>query len=409
MLLPGRTARRDGARHAPTILASRRRKGARMPGSIRLFTIAGISIEVNVSWLIILVLLTWSLALEWFPAASPKQPAVVYWALGLLAALLLFASVLLHELAHSLVAKARRLPVKSITLFIFGGVSNIEREPQSPGVEFQMAFVGPLTSLFIGVVSVALARLLGSTSPLASAVFAYLGVTNLLLGIFNLIPGFPLDGGRVLRSILWRTTGNLRTATRWAALIGEGIAYLLILVGVWVFFGGDVVDGIWFGFIGWFLLQAARAENTQVMLEAVFKGVTVGQLMTPPQSGVQANLPLQQLVDAYMLPSGVRTLPVLRGDDFAGLITVESVRKVPRERWATTTVGDAMIALDSLHVAHPEENLNDVLPRMTERDVNQLPVVDASGHLVGMLSRDAVLRYVEIRRGLGMERKANAV
>ena len=379
-----------------------------MPGSFRLFTIAGINIEVNISWLVILVLLTWSLAINWFPAASPNQPSAIYWALGLLAALLLFASVLVHELAHSLVANARGLPVKSITLFIFGGVSNIEREPQSPGVEFQMAFVGPVTSLLIGVVSLGLAWLIGNNSPLASATFGYLGAANLLLGVFNLIPGFPLDGGRVLRSILWRTTGNLRTATRWAAFVGQCIAYLIILIGIWVFFGGDVIDGIWFGFIGWFLLQAAQAENSQVMLESVFKGVTVGQLMSPPQSGVQADLSLQQLVDAYMLPSGARTVPVLRGEDFVGLITVENVRQVPRERWATMTAGDAMIALDRLHTAHPTENLNDVLPRMTGRDVNQLPVVDASGHLVGMLSRDAILRYVDIRRGLGVDRKAEA-
>ena len=377
-----------------------------MPGSFRLFNIAGINIEVNISWLIILVLLTWSLALTWLPAAAPNQPQAVYWVLGLLAAILLFSSVLLHELAHSLVAKARGLPVNSITLFIFGGVSDLEREPQSPGVEFEMAFVGPVTSLLIGFVSLAVVGLIGNTSPLAAATLGYLGAANLLLGVFNLIPGFPLDGGRVLRSILWRTTGNLRTATRWAPFIGECLAYLLIFLGIWVLFGGDVIDGIWFVFIGWFLLQAAQAENTQVVLQTIFNGVTVAKLMAPPPSSVQADLPLQQLVDAYMLPSGARTVPVLGGDEFAGLITVENVRQVPREHWVATTVGDAMITPDRLHVAHPDESLNDVLPRMTGRDVNQLPVIDATGRLVGMLSRDAVLRYVEVRRGLGIERKA---
>ena len=374
-----------------------------MPGSFRIFKIAGISIEINLSWLIILVLLTSSLALDWFPSAAPAYPILTYWTLGLFAALLLFASVLVHELAHSLVARARGLPVKSITLFIFGGVSDIERQPQSPGVEFQMAFAGPLTSLIIGGVTLGGALLVGDTVPLASATLFYLGVTNLLLGGFNLIPGFPLDGGRVLRSIIWKATGSLRTATRWAARAGQVFAYLLILLGVWRFFSGDLVNGLWFGFIGWFLLQAAQAENTQVTLEAIFRGVTVGQLMTAAPSGAQGDTSVQQLVDGFVLPYGVRSIPVVRGDSFIGLITLEDIRRIPRERWPWTLAGEAMTPLNKLQIARPGENLNDALPRMAGRDVNQLPVVDEAGRLVGMLSRDAIMRYVEIRRGLGLE------
>ncbi|HEV2457374.1 MAG TPA: site-2 protease family protein, partial [Ktedonobacterales bacterium] len=240
-----------------------------MPGSFRIARIAGIDIDANVSWLVIVVLLTFSLAVSWFPVTVRGQSTLTYWVLGFIAALLLFVSVLLHELAHSLVARARGLPVKSITLFIFGGVSNLEREPQSPGVEFQMAIVGPLTSIVIGVVAFVAGRLIGSNAILVAAVLGYLGFTNLLLGIFNLIPGFPLDGGRVLRSILWKVTGSLRRATRAAALVGQVIGYLLIFLGIFLFFGGDFVNGLWFGFIGWFLLQAAQAANSQVMLESV--------------------------------------------------------------------------------------------------------------------------------------------
>jgi Zn-dependent protease/CBS domain-containing protein len=372
-----------------------------MPGSIRIFKIAGIGIEVNISWLIILVLLTASLALDWFPNAAPRYPVLTYWLLGLLAALLLFASVLVHELSHSLVAKARGLPVKSITLFIFGGVSDIERQPQSPGVEFQMAFAGPLTSLIIGAISLGLWLLAGGV-PLAAATLLYLGVANLLLGVFNLIPGFPLDGGRVLRSAIWKATGSLRTATVWAARIGQGVAYLLILLGVWRFFSGDFINGLWFGFIGWFLLQAAQAENSQVALESLFKGVTVSQLMSPARGSVQGDMSLQQLVDGYVLPYGMRSLPVTRGDELIGLITLEDVRRVSREMWPFTPVHDAMTPLARLHIARPYESLNDALPRLAGRDVNQLPVVDETGRLVGMLNRDAIMRYVEIRRGLGM-------
>ncbi|HEU0027762.1 MAG TPA: site-2 protease family protein [Ktedonobacterales bacterium] len=373
-----------------------------MPGSIRIFKIAGIGIEINLSWLIILVLLTASLAVDWFPSAAPRYPVLVYWLLGLIAALLLFASVLVHELSHSLVAKARGLPVKSITLFIFGGVSDIEREPQSPGIEFQMAFAGPLTSLIIGAVSLALALLVGDTVPLATATLLYLGVANLLLGVFNLIPGFPLDGGRVLRSAIWKATGSLRAATVWAARVGQGFAYLLILFGVWRFFTGDIINGLWFGFIGWFLLQAAQAENTQVALESLFKGVTVSQLMTAAPAGAQGETSVQQLVDGYVLPYGLRSIPVMRGNAFIGLITLEDVRRVPRDMWPFTPVSNAMTPLARLHIARPYESLNDALPRMAGRDVNQLPVVDEAGQLIGMLSRDAVMRYVEIRRGLGL-------
>src|SRR5579883_640744 len=220
-----------------------------MPGTFRLGRLAGFEINIHISWLIILVFLTWSLASGWFPALYHGWSPVTYWVTVFIASLLLFLSVLLHELAHSLVARARGLPVKSITLFIFGGVSNLEEEPKSPGVEFQMAVVGPLTSLVIGAVSLGLGILIGRDSPLVAAVLDYLGAANLLLGAFNLIPGFPLDGGRVLRSIIWKATSSLRRATRSAALVGQFVAYLFILVGIWQFFTVDIVQGLWLGFI----------------------------------------------------------------------------------------------------------------------------------------------------------------
>jgi Zn-dependent protease/CBS domain-containing protein len=376
-----------------------------MPGSFRIGRIAGIDIDINVSWLVILVLLTFSLAVSWFPATVPRQSTLIYWTLGFIAALLLFVSVLLHELAHSLVARARGVPVKRITLFIFGGVSDLEQEPRTPGVEFQIAIVGPLTSLAIGAVSLGAGNLIGPHAPLVAAVLDYLGVTNVLLGVFNLIPGFPLDGGRVLRAIIWRVTGSLRQATRAATLVGQVIAYLFIVAGVFLFFRGDFINGLWFGFIGWFLLQAAQAANSQVMLESLFKGVTVGQLMSPPPLTAPATISLQQLVDGYLLPHGLRMIPVVRSEDqqLVGLVTLADIRHVPREQWPQTPVGQAMVPLERLHAVRPPQNLNDVLPLMTGRDVNQLPVVDDAGRLVGILSRDAILRYIEIRRGLGLD------
>jgi len=320
----------------------------------------------------------------------------------LLATLLLFASVLGHELAHSLVARARGLPVKSITLFIFGGVSNIEQEPKSPGVEFQMAFVGPLTSLLIGGLSyLLLLAIRGGTSEL-SAMLGYLAVANLLLGLFNLLPAFPLDGGRVLRSIVWKISGNVRTATRAATLAGQGIAYLLILAGFYLIFGGDILDGIWLGLIGWFLLSGAQSANSQAVLETMFKGVTVSEVMNSSPATVPANISLQKLVDELLLPRGWRSAFVLQGDQLAGLITLSDIRHIPRDEWGQTPVGFAMIPVEKLHMVSPQQSLNEVLPLMVAQDVNQLPVV-ADGRLVGVLGREDVVRFLEIRRSLGLE------
>jgi Zn-dependent protease/CBS domain-containing protein len=375
-----------------------------MPGSFRIGKIAGIDIFIHVSWLIIIVLLTWSLATGWFAVLYPGWSTITYWVVSFIAALLLFVAVLVHELAHSLVARARGLPVKNITLFIFGGVSNIEQEPQTPGVEFQMAFVGPLTSLAIGGIAYLLQLALGeNTSPLA-AILRYLAVTNVLLGIFNLIPGFPLDGGRVLRSIVWKLSGSLRTATRVTTLVGEVIGYLFILLGIWLFFGGNLLDGIWLGFIGWFLLSAAQSANTQSMLQSMLKGVTVGEVMNPSPLTVPANISLQKLVDDYFLPRGLRSAMVTQNDQLVGLITLGDIRSIPREQWSQVPVGHVMIPVNKLHVVSPQQNLNDVLPLMAGRDVNQLPVVQ-DGRLVGVLSRDAIMRYLEVRRSLGVDRR----
>jgi len=373
-----------------------------MPGSFRIGKIAGIDIDINVSWIIILVLLTVSLAIGWFPRLYPGWSTATYWLIAFLSSLLLFVSVLLHELAHSLVARRRGLPVKSITLFIFGGVSNIEREPTSPGIEFQMAVVGPLTSLLIGVICFLLQLpLQGSNSPLEGILF-YLAVTNILLGVFNLIPGFPLDGGRVLRSIVWRLTGNMRQATRVASLTGQVIAYLFILLGIWLFFAGSILDGLWLGFIGWFLLSAAQSANAQVMLTSVLRGVTVGEVMNPKPTTVPANISLQHLVDAYFLPGGLRYALVMQADHLVGLMTLSDIRHIPREQWGQVPVSNAMIPLSRLHVVTPQQSLSDVLPLMAGRDVNQLPVVQ-NGALVGIVSRDAIVQYLEVRRGLGVD------
>jgi CBS domain-containing protein len=292
--------------------------------------------------------------------------------------------------------------VKNITLFIFGGVSNIEQEPKSPGIEFQMAVVGPLTSLMIGIVCFLLQLpLRGTRLPLEGILF-YLATSNILLGVFNLIPGFPLDGGRVLRSIVWKISGNMRQATRVASITGQVIAYIFILLGIWFFFAGIILNGIWLGFTGWFLLSAAQSANTQVALESMFRGVTVGEVMNPRPETVPATISLQQLVDTYFLPAGLRYALVMQADQLVGLITLSDIRHIPREQWERVPVSQAMIPLERLHVVTPQQPLSDLLPLMAGRDVNQLPVLQ-NGALVGIVSRDAIVHYLEVRRALGVE------
>jgi Zn-dependent protease len=378
-----------------------------MPGSFRIFRIAGIDINIHISWLIILVFLTFSLATGWFPIMYPGSSAVTYYLLGLIASILLFVSVLLHELAHSFVARSRGLHVRNIVLFIFGGVSNIEQEPQTPGVEFSMAFVGPLVSLLIGAVCYGLLLLVRGTHSLIVPILTYLALMNVILGIFNLLPGFPLDGGRVLRSIIWKATGNFQTATNITTFVGQVFAYLIILWGIFLFFAGNAFNGLIIIFTGWFLLTSAQSARSQSALDTAFSGVTVNQIMNTNVMTVPANISLQKLVDEYFLPRGLRSAFVMQGDQLAGLITLSDVRHVPRDQWPQTPVGFAMIPLERLHTITPQQNVKDVLPLMTGQDVNQLAVVQ-DGQLVGVLTREGILRSLEIRRNLGIDRNRTA-
>jgi CBS domain-containing protein len=299
------------------------------------------------------------------------------------------------------------LHVRNIVLFIFGGVSNIEQEPQTPGVEFSMAFVGPLVSLLIGAVCYGLLLLVRGTHSLIVPVLTYLALMNVILGIFNLLPGFPLDGGRVLRSIIWKATGNFQTATNITTFVGQVFAYLIILWGIFLFFAGNAFNGLIIIFTGWFLLTSAQSARSQSALDTAFSGVTVNQIMNTNVMTVPANISLQKLVDEYFLPRGLRSAFVMQGDQLAGLITLSDVRHVPRDQWPQTPVGFAMIPLERLHTITPQQNVKDVLPLMTGQDVNQLAVVQ-DGQLAGVLTREGILRSLEIRRNLGIDRNRTA-
>jgi len=379
-----------------------------MPGSLRLGKIAGIDIYAHLSWFIILVLLTWSLASGWFAQLFPGWATTTYWIVAFISALLLFGCVLVHELAHALVAQASGLTVRNITLFIFGGVAHVEEDMKRPGVEFRVAIAGPIASFLLAGVAFLLVLPLRGSGASAEAALDYLAVANFLLGAFNLLPGFPLDGGRVLRSIIWKATGNFKKSTHIASSVGQAFAYVFILLGIIGFFTGNFFNGLWVVFIGWFLLSAAQTASTQVELQSALQGVSVGQVMDPRPLVVPANISVQKLVDRYFLPLGLHSAPVTQGEYLAGLITLSDIARVARERWSYTPVGHVMRGLQQVYVATSEQPLQEVFQMMDAQSINQVPVVEHR-RLVGLLSREAIIRYLQVRQSLQENERPYAV
>lgn len=371
-----------------------------MTSSFRLFRIAGIDVGVHPSWLVVFGLVTWSLATGYYPQVMRGADAGLYWLLGAISAVLLFAAVLVHELAHSLVARAQGLDARSITLFIFGGVSNLGGESPRPGVEFIVAIVGPLSSFALA----GLAFLAATASPAGSAaeaMFSYLAVVNAILGAFNLIPGFPLDGGRVLRSIIWRTTGSLRRATELAATAGTLVAYGFLVLGFVRVLNGDVLFGIWTAAIGWFLQAAAGASIQQVRIEEALRGTRVREILRPDPAAVPPSLSVADLIEDHLLPENRRAMPVVEGGRLAGIVTLGDIREVPPDRRATTPVGTVMGGRDSLVTVTPRASLTAALEALGRGDYEQVPVVE-DGRLLGMLTRADVMRQLQLRDTLGL-------
>jgi Zn-dependent protease/predicted transcriptional regulator len=369
-----------------------------MRSQINLGRVFGIKIGLHYSWFIIAFLIVISLWAQ-FHASNPEWGDGLILALAVLTAILFFISLLLHELAHSVVANSRGLPVREITLFALGGVSQIEKEPTSAKMEFWMAFVGPLTSACIGLFCLALRGLAGEPSSPAVAMVSWLGYINLALAGFNMIPGYPLDGGRILRALIWWNTGNMERATRVAARVGQAVALIFIGFGILQFFGGAGIGGLWIAFIGWFLLQAAGASYLQINLKRAIEGVTVGDVMSSDCPTISGNLDLQHFVEEELLKTGRRCFVVLENGAVAGLVTPQEVKQVERARWPFTTVRDVMRPLDQMRTVTPETPLTSALEMMSQRDFNQLPVV-SDGHLAGVLSRAHLLSFLQTRTEL---------
>lgn len=364
----------------------------------------GISLRLHYSWFIIFILVTWALTSGYFPSAHPAWSLTTKIAAGIITSLLFFGSVLAHELMHSIVAQHQGIPVKSITLFIFGGVSEISGEPKQAGDEFRMAIAGPATSLVIGGIFWGAWFWLRGTSgagEFVSAIAYWLGLINVFLAGFNLIPGFPLDGGRVLRSILWGRSHNLRTATKTASNAGRVIGYLFIFIGIFLIFQGNWFNGLWLAFIGWFLENAAVGSYRQLALQEMLQGHVVSDIMTRDCLTVSPDLSIERLVNENILASGRRCFPVVDANRVVGLITLHNLKTVPRDKWNIATVRDIMTPFDSLKWVRPDTDLSNVLRILTEDDINQIPVVEDHS-VVGMVSRDNILSFIDVRSSLGM-------
>lgn len=371
-----------------------------MESSVKLGRILGIPVGLHLSWFLIFGLMTWSLALGYFPPEYPGLPTAGYWLLGAVTSLLLFGSVLVHELAHSIVALRHKVPVRGITLFIFGGVAQMGSEPPSAGAEFRIAIAGPLASLALAIGFGGL-WVLDQGLPYLAAPSMWLMRINLILAVFNLIPGFPLDGGRVLRAAIWKFTGSFQQATRAATFTGQLAAFGFIGVGVFTILRGNFFNGLWLVFIGWFLQNAAAASFAQSNLQQSLRGVRVGQVMSRDCPLVPDSRPLSQLVEQEILSGGRRCFFVADNGRLRGMLTLTDVARVPRSEWSKVTTGQIMVPWDKLQRVEPGAELLAALRTMDDANVNQLPVVEGD-EMVGMLSRQQVLHYLRARVELGL-------
>ena len=375
-----------------------------MKPSITLGRLFGVNIGLHFSWFIIALMITLSLVGH-FGATDPNWNRAIVWTSAVVTAILFFVSIVLHELSHALVARARGVSVRSITLFALGGVATMENPAPDAKTEFLIAVAGPIASVVIGLGCYGLAASLGwspqaDVSP-STAVLGWLGYINISLALFNLIPGFPLDGGRILRAILWGRSGDADRATMTAARVGQTVASGFIVLGVMRFFGGAGFGGLWIAFIGWFLLQAAQASYSQVAVVADLRGVHVRDIMSTDCATVSANMHVQTLVDEHLLRTGQRCFAVGDRGRILGLITSHEIKDVARDRWAVTRLSEVMRPIDQLRTIQPDMLAIDALTLMGREDVNQLPVM-SDGKFEGMVGRRHILQLLQTRAELNM-------
>lgn len=373
-----------------------------MNSSIKLGKIFGIPIGLHFSWFLIFALITYSLGTGYFAQQYPQLTGNINLALALVTSLLFFASVVLHELGHSVIALRNHIPVKGITLFIFGGVAQIAREPETPGAEFRIAIAGPITSFALSGLFGAL-YLFGRHIPLVAAPSQYLMEINFILAAFNLVPGFPLDGGRVLRSIVWKLSGNYQRSTHIASISGQLVAFGFVALGVFSLFGGQIMNGLWLAFIGWFLQGAAASAGSQANVQEKLRGLTVGQAMSQDYGEVPGLMTLNQIVQERVLTGGQHNFFIVdySTGEPCGMLTLQDITAIPRLKWRFVTAQDVMKPMSRLASVAPETELLAAMQMMEQDHLAQILVINRE-HLVGLLSRDNILRVLRLRTELGL-------
>ncbi|MBA2521649.1 MAG: site-2 protease family protein [Chloroflexia bacterium] len=371
-----------------------------MGAQISLGRIWGIPVGLHWSLLLVFALLTWSLADGFLLGRNPELDLTARWVIAVLTSVFFFASILLHELGHAWVAQRNGIPVNRITLFIFGGAAEIDKQAKTPGVEFRVAVGGPVVSLALAA-SFGLLAVATQNVAVLGASFFWLAQINLMLLLFNLVPGYPLDGGRMLRAAVWHFTKSERRATTVAMFSGQIVAFGLMAIGGYLIFSGNFINGIWLIFIGWFLQNATVAEQSSATVQQQLAGIKVGQAMGMiKEPRVPSRLKIQQLVDDYALPHGQRTFLVMDDEVPRGLVTLRNLAQVPRERWAWASVTEAMTPWSELTKVTPDIDLIEAMKLMDDQRVGQVPVVDGT-RVVGLLTREEIIHLLRLRMELG--------
>lgn len=368
-------------------------------GGFNLGKLFGIQVRLHYTWFIIFFLVTFSLVI-------PNWTQPLSWLIGIIASLLLFASVLAHELAHSLVGRANGIPVKSITLFIFGGVAQMGKEATKASAELKMAAAGPACSLVIGTLFGLIWLFTNDIASSVAEMAGWLAFINVALAAFNLIPGFPMDGGRVFRALMWRFSGNYQRSTQIATRTGQGVAYAFILGGILIVFlhpfGLSWLSGLWIAFIGWFLQGAASTSYRQMQWREALHGLTASQMMTTDYLTVPPDITVKELVQEYVMPKGHHLFLVTEDEKLKGILTLQNIKSVPRQKWDTTRLEKIMVPASRLKVASPEQDGLSVAEEMDENEINQMPVA-SKGRLIGLVTRDNLMRFLRTRAELGIK------
>jgi Zn-dependent protease/CBS domain-containing protein len=369
----------------------------------KLFKLYGFEVGIDLSWIIIAILIAWSLSTGFFPFQYKNLPPQTYWMMGIIGAMGLFFSIIAHELCHSLVARKSGMPMKGITLFIFGGVAEMGDEPPSAKTEFLIAVVGPLSSLaiaaiFYGIYQVGLA---GSWSQAINGVVAYLAIINGLLAVFNLVPAFPLDGGRILRSVLWGWKGNLRWATRISSTIGSGFGIFLIIMGFVRILSGNFIGGMWIGLIGLFIQSAAKMSYQQLITRRALEGEPLKRFMKTDPVTVPDSLTVEQLVEDYIYRYHFKLFPVVNSKKLIGCVTINQVKEIPREDWSQKTVGEVAAQCSAENTIEPDTDAVQALSAMRRNNTSRLMVIE-NDHLVGIIALKDMLEFLSLKVELDM-------